>query len=220
MAIERDEILAHACDLFLEEGVEGFSMRALADRVGVTAPALYRHFRNREAVLLAVVDEAYRAMIRHLQRALEGGSPGERFRMAGAGYVDFALEHPRFYQIVYASPEWMGVEDVGDVRERHACAIGQFWDDRVRECMDAGLLREAEPEAVGLTLWAHAHGLVSIYLQGMLDVEPETFRELFMASGRRALAGLATPALFEEVAARPAEGPSQALAETSGAGSP
>ena len=214
MAIERDEILAHACDLFLEEGVEGFSMRALADRVGVTAPARYRHFRTREAVLLAVVDEAYQAMIRHLQRALEGGSPGERFRRAGEGYVDFALEHPRFYQIVYASPEWMGVEDVGDVRERHACAIGQFWDDRVRECMDAGLLREADPQEVSLTLWAHAHGLISIYLQGMLDVEKETFRALFMASSRRALAGLGTPDLVGEAGDRPVEEASGAAAET------
>lgn len=202
MAIERDDILTHACDLFLEEGVEGFSMRALADRVGVTAPALYRHFGGRDEVLLAVVDEAYQAMIRRLQGALEEPTPGERFRRAGEGYVDFALEHPRYYQIVYASPEWMGVEDVSEVRERHACAIGQFWHDRVRECMDAGLLREGEPEEVALTMWAHAHGLISIHLQGMLEMEREDFRGLFMASSRRMLGGLATPAYMEEAAVR------------------
>lgn len=201
MAIERDDVLARACDLFLEEGFDGFSMRALADRVGVTAPALYRHFRSREEVLLAVVDEAYQEMIRYLQGALEAPTPWERFRRAGDGYLEFALEQPRFYQIVYASPEWMGVEDVGEVRERHACAIGQFWHDRVRECMDAGLLREMAPEDPALTMWAHAHGLISIYLQGMLDVDREGFRRLYAESSRRALEGLATPDLFADASA-------------------
>lgn len=220
MAIDRDDVLTHACDLFLEEGVEGFSMRALAERVGVTAPALYRHFDHREELLLAVVDEAYQAMIRHLQGALEGPTPAERFRRAGAGYLEFALEHPRFYQIVYASPEWMGVEDVGEVRERHACAIGQFWHDRVRECIDAGLLREADPQQVALTMWAHSHGLISIYLQGMLEVDEDEFRRIFMASSRRALTGLATPAFFEETGSWPGAEASGNGRETPVAGAP
>ena len=59
MSEQRDRILACACDLYLENGLEGFSMRKLARCLGVTAPALYRHFESREHVLHEVVREAY-----------------------------------------------------------------------------------------------------------------------------------------------------------------
>lgn len=191
MSIQRAEILDRACQLFLEEGLEGFTMRRLAGRLGVTAPAIYRHYASKEAVLTDVVEEAYGRMSTYLRGALEGDSPGGRFRRAGDGYLAFALENPRLYQVLYASPEMMGVEDISELRERHGAALEQFWHDRVRECMDAGLLREADPGDVALTLWAHAHGLIALYLQGMLETDEAGFRELYRSSHRRALRGLA-----------------------------
>ncbi|HZD04720.1 MAG TPA: TetR/AcrR family transcriptional regulator, partial [Longimicrobiales bacterium] len=90
MSEQRDRILACACDLYLEDGLEGFSMRKLARSVGVTAPALYRYYESRERVLLDVVGEAYRRLAEYLYEALKGRTPEERFRMAGDGYLSFA----------------------------------------------------------------------------------------------------------------------------------
>lgn len=200
MAMERETILSCACDLFLEGGLEGFSMRRLARRLGVTAPALYRHFDGREAVLMEVVGEAYRMLRGYLYQALEGSTPEERFAMAGRAYLEFALEQPEFYQVLYVSRDVIGLERMPEEAAAHACAVGQFWNDRVRECMDAGLLSEADPDDVGITLWGHAHGLVSLYLLGMLEVEPDEFRQIYRDSAERMLRGLAT----DEFRERPA----------------
>jgi hypothetical protein len=70
--------------------------------------------------------------------------------------------------------------------------VGQFWNDRVRECMDAGMFRTADPTAIGITLWGHAHGLVSLYLSGALQLDEDGFRALYRASANRVLRGLAT----------------------------
>ena len=43
-------MLSEACDLLISGGIEGLSMRKLAKRVGVTAPALYRHYASKEMV--------------------------------------------------------------------------------------------------------------------------------------------------------------------------
>ena len=51
---QRDRILACACDLYLADGLDGFSMRKLARSLGVTAPALYRHYGSKERVLLGI----------------------------------------------------------------------------------------------------------------------------------------------------------------------
>ncbi|MFB6240018.1 MAG: TetR/AcrR family transcriptional regulator [Gemmatimonadota bacterium] len=192
MPTQREDILDCACGLYLEEGLEGFSMRELARRVGVTAPALYRHYENREELLAEVVGEAYRQLVQYLYRALEGETPTERFRLAGEGYLDFALEQPRLYQIVYASRDVLGMERLPEEAREQACAIGQFWDDRVREVMAAGTLEERDPTEVSLTLWSHAHGLIALYLRGLIEVDEEEFRDLYADSTRRVLRGLAT----------------------------
>lgn len=194
MPTQREDILNCACDLYLAEGLEGFSMRQLARRVGVTAPALYRHYENKEAVLSEVVGEAYHRLIQYLYRALEGATPEERFRRAGRAYLDYGLENPRLYQMIYASRDVLGMERMTEEVRSQICAIGQFWRDRVREVMDAGTLEEGDPREVAVTLWSHAHGLIALHLRGLLEVDEEQFRNLYVASTRRVLGGLATEA--------------------------
>jgi AcrR family transcriptional regulator len=209
----RDRILTCACELYLQDGLDGFSMRKLARVLGVTAPALYRHYESKERVLLDVVGEAYRTMIQYLHRALQGRTPEDRFRLAGDGFLDFALEHPRYYEVLFMGVELLAVEAVRKETAEQGCAVGQFWNDRVREAIGAGMLAEGDPEAIGMTLWAHAHGLVSLYLKGMLPIDEAAFRALVHSSSVRVMKGVGT----REFAARLAEvarGPLQVVRST------
>ena len=185
MPAQREKILACACELYLETGLPGFSMRKLAKNVGVTAPALYRHYDGKEKVLADVVREAY--------RALQASTPIERFFQAGEGYLDFALEHPRWYKIMFSSPERLGMKELPDDIEAMGWGVHQFWIDRVRECMQVGILKEADPLQTSLTMWAHAHGMVLLYQQGIFPMDREEFRSLFEQSGARMMSGFATP---------------------------
>lgn len=189
-----ERILGCACELYLRDGFEGFSMRKLAREVGVTAPAIYRHYEGKEALLLDVVKEAFKVMAQHLYTALGGATPQERFRMAGEAYLEFAMEHPRFYEITYSYHQWLGLDEPPEEIAPLACGIGQFWNDRVRECMDAGFLEDDDPDAVSLTFWAQAHGLISIYQRGLLQVGPEEFRGLYRAQMGRVIAGVGSDA--------------------------
>ena len=177
-------------------------MRKLAKCVGCTAPALYRHYENKEEVMQAVVSEAYRLFAQYLYRALESPTPEERFLMAGRSYFDFALEQSALYEIIYVPTEVLGAQSVDATVADQACAIGQFWSDRVREMSDAGYLREGDAHEISLTLWGHAHGLISIYHRGLLPVRSkEDFRDLMTESFLRIMTGLGTDA-FTELAER------------------
>jgi AcrR family transcriptional regulator len=187
---QRERILGCACDLFVEAGLDGFSLRELARRLGITAPALYRHFDSREDLLLAVVGEAFDVIARYLYRALTASSPAERLRMAGFGYLEFALENPRYYEVFHASPGALGMDQFPPQTVAQACAIGQFWKDRVSECMDAGVFRVDDPERVSVTMWALAHGLISLYLRGNLDMDEQQFRDFYIEAFVRSFVGL------------------------------
>ncbi len=192
MPAQRERILACACELYLETGLPGFSMRKLAKNVGVTAPALYRHYDGKEKVLADVVREAYQAYQGYVYRALQASTPIERFFQAGEGYLDFALEHPRWYKIMFSSPERLGMKELPDDIEAMGWGVRQFWIDRVRECMQVGILKEADPLQTALTMWAHAHGMILLYHQGFFPMDREEFQSLFEKSGARMMSGFAT----------------------------
>ena len=192
MSDQREKILSCACDLYLRRGLDGFSMRKLAKEVGVTAPALYRHYDGREAVLGDVMREAHRTFSRYLYGALAEPTPLERFSAAGEGFINFVIEHPRWYGIMHTGPENLGMDSIPEDIEAMQAATHQFWIDRVRECQQAGILKEADPEELSITMWAHAHGMVQLFHEGCLHVSEEEFRMLFKGSGARLMAGVAT----------------------------
>ncbi|MFW6199397.1 MAG: TetR/AcrR family transcriptional regulator, partial [Gemmatimonadota bacterium] len=187
-----------------EEGLEGFSMRRLARSVGVTAPALYRHFDGKEDVLVEVVGEAFRILSRYLYGALGAQTPMARMLKATDAYLNFALDHRRFYETIHAPLEAIGIEELPDRVFNQACSVGQFWMDRHRELLGEGLIRESDPHRVSLTMWSHGHGLISLFRRGMLgEMDEEAFRRVYRASSLRVLRGVATEA---GVAAAEAEG--------------
>ena len=199
MQTQRDRILECACDLYLKQGLDGFSMRNLAREVGVTAPAIYRHYEGREAVLADVLREAHRTFSRYLYAALAKPNELERFRGAGEGFLNFVIDHPRWYGIMHTAPEHLGMDTVPEDIEALIGGNHRFYIDRVRECMDAGIIREGDPEMVSITMWAHAHGLVQLYYESALPMTEDEFRRLFEVSGARLMTGVGTEEYSREL---------------------
>ena len=199
MATQKDEILSAACELLVTGGLDGLSMRKLASQLGVTAPALYRHYESKETVLVEVVGEAFKVFAQYVYRALDGRTPVERFSLTGRSYLAFALEHPQYYALLHAAHEIMGHGTLPHEATDHARAVGQFMVDRVREGMECGMLKPGPPETVARTIWAHAHGLVSFYHRGLLRMDEREFRQLFLESSWRLMEGLAEPEFAESM---------------------
>ncbi len=100
----RDEILAAAKELFLTEGYAATTIRKIADRVGVSAPALYLYFSDKEAIMLALCDQTFGFLIEEMGRIdREGLKPIESLRACGRAYIKFGLGHPREYWLTFMS---------------------------------------------------------------------------------------------------------------------
>jgi AcrR family transcriptional regulator len=100
----RDEILWAAKDLFLKEGYEATTIRRIAEVVGVSAPALYLYFKDKEAILLALCDQTFGFLLERMAEIeKEGLPPIERLRHCGEAYIRFALDNPREYWLTFMS---------------------------------------------------------------------------------------------------------------------
>ncbi|HEV3052291.1 MAG TPA: TetR/AcrR family transcriptional regulator [Longimicrobium sp.] len=163
----KNRIVGAARALYFERGPGTVTMRAVAERVGVTATALYRHFPDKDAILREVVGEGSRLLGSHLFRALEAPTPLERLRATALAYLDFALAQPQAYRALFESA---GDDEASPVHAQRG-AIRRFLRDRVREAMDAGVVAPGDPEGIALTLWSLLHGLASLHQSGITRVE-------------------------------------------------
>jgi AcrR family transcriptional regulator len=163
----KSRIVAAARALYFERGPDAVTMRAVAERVGVTATALYRHFADKDAILREVVGEGSRLLGSHLFRALEAPTPLERLRATALAYLDFALAQPQAYRALF---ELTGDDETSPVHLQRG-AVRRFLRDRVREAMDAGVLAEGDPEGTALTIWSLLHGLAALHQSGITRIE-------------------------------------------------
>ena len=158
----RGEILAAARDLLAETGdQDAVSVRAVAERVGVTTPSIYLHFKDKDDLLDAVCAEVFEMLgVALAEAAAQGGSPLERLMAQGRAYVHFALDKPEHYRLAFmTSGEPRNVDGVLS----NNCFTQLL--ETVQECIDAGIFSaEPGPMQLGLDLWSAAHGLASLLM--------------------------------------------------------
>ncbi len=98
----REEILQAAKELFLEQGYDSTTIRKIADRVGVSAPALYLYFQDKEQMMLALCDQTFGHLIESVGEIEKTVSdPRDRIRQFGEAYLRFGLKHPDEYRLIF-----------------------------------------------------------------------------------------------------------------------
>lgn len=172
----RQAILDSACTVYIELGLHGLSMRKVAQNVNLSATAIYRHFEDKQALLIAMIDEGFQRFLTYLSEALEATSPQERMNKTGRRYVEFALDNPGFYNLIFVAPQLWPAPDLPDKVRQRSDAAFQFLIDRIR---DQNHTADEEARVRARSVWALTHGLVSLHLAGKLGKDREEFMQIF-----------------------------------------
>ncbi|MBR0694545.1 TetR/AcrR family transcriptional regulator [Bradyrhizobium lablabi] len=146
-------------------GPEAISIKALAKKLGVSQPAPYRHFADREALLEAVTAEAFRRFNAIMREAVEKPSKQSKLSRFAQAALAFGLQRHGIYRLMFASRTMAcapkGSELHTAAMETLALLIDAF------EAPAVGLLRERQ----ALKIWAGLHGIVMLAEQGLLTGE-------------------------------------------------
>jgi AcrR family transcriptional regulator len=161
----REKILDAALEFFATEGVEGVTMRALADAIEYTPPVIYSHFRDKDAIIRELCNRQLRALAKHFGSIAGVADPVERLRGIGRAYVDFALEHPSHFRFMFLTPHPLPPDEDdnlqrGDPRE-DAYA---FLKETAEAAIASGQLRPefTDAEELSQMCWASTHGVVAL----------------------------------------------------------
>ncbi|MDQ3676786.1 MAG: TetR/AcrR family transcriptional regulator [Actinomycetota bacterium] len=155
---------------------EALSLRAVAREVGVSAPSVYLHFPDKEAVLLAVAAELFGDLQRTLDAAAAhaGDDPVASLLARARAYVTWGLEHPGHYKVLYEGALLRRIADPPQPVFGRALLLALVAD--LQRAVAAGALPPSDdPERRARLLWQAAHGVVSLRINkpGVAWDDPE-----------------------------------------------
>jgi AcrR family transcriptional regulator len=157
-----DVIMQLALTHIEREGTEKLSLRALAREAGVSQTAPYRHFPTKKCLLAAIATRGFVDLCERISAIVDNKQPIEdRFIQMGVAYVDFALENPTTYHLMFGSV-LADFSEYEMLREASSAAYAQ-----VRQCetelIEAKNL-EVDAARFGGVIWAGVHGIASLLL--------------------------------------------------------
>ncbi|MDZ5650095.1 TetR/AcrR family transcriptional regulator [Nitrospirillum sp. BR 11828] len=161
----RDRVREVAAGLFADRGLDGFKMRDLAARLGVSVMTPYRYFENKEAILACVRAHGFACLADDLDGALGEGPLERRVAALAAAYGAFALAEPARYGLMFG-PAPARSPGMADVRRQEARVEAAF-TAHAQGLAEAGLTC-AEPATLGRLLWSTLHGVAVLHLGGQL----------------------------------------------------
>jgi len=158
----RGEIIAAASSLLGELGdANQLSMRAVAAAVGVTPPSIYRHFADKRALLVAVLEERWAEFGSVLTgAAAEVDDPFEALRRVGLAYLRFAEEHPGHYRVLFSAA---GAAGVSQDRSQHPGGPSySLLVDAIERCLAASASSGRSSWFLALQMLIAGHGLADL----------------------------------------------------------
>ena len=163
----RQAILDAARELFVSEGVDATTMRAIAAKIGYTPTAIYHHFKDKDALLVELCMADFRALGQSLYKIGRIEDPVERLRRMGMSYADFALSNSSQYRFMFMTPMRHNMldEDGNRVKPPDEDAYA-FLLQTVSEGIEAGAYRPelSEPHELAQMTWGAIHGVVSLWM--------------------------------------------------------
>ena len=204
----REALIQAALDLIAKKGPAGFTFADAARSAGVSSAAPYRHFRDRDALIVDVARRGFELFAAHLETAWNEGRPDPfaAFENVGRAYLAFARGEPAYYSAMFEA----GLSFAEDPALRQAADRSFALLRQASERLCAGLAREKRPPALMMSLhvWALSHGVASLFARGdggrrPLPMTPEDLLEAGMLIYLRGLGLIAEPAEAEQRSGRP-----------------
>jgi AcrR family transcriptional regulator len=186
----QNELLEETIKIIAEKNVASVTLRSLSKRLGVSRTAPYRHFSNKTQLLSHVAIIGFERFREHLQTGYERGNGDilEQFQQMGYAYIQFALEHPSYYKLMFNEP--LLTENRSAELEAASDASFNQLLDILRQCQQAGVLQHDDIELQAIFIWSSLHGFCSLVLEGHLPLEERQQEDVFLYIKKTLLQGI------------------------------
>lgn len=185
--MSRDHILSAAKVVLEREGIDGLTIRKVAQRAELSPMALYRHFADKDALLNALMEDGMSAW-ENIVRSIRAHDPLEWLLAIADAHLDFALTQPHRYDAAFFLPAPAARRFPDDFAAGRSPAIAMVMA-RVDQAKAEGRLCDRPTLEIALALVAAGHGFVSMHRANRFAGEKQ-FKALYRAAQRLLLDSL------------------------------
>jgi len=186
--LQREVIISTTRELIVSGGLEALTLRRLASHLGVTAPALYGHVKDKQDLLRALAEDEFDRLVARFA-AVTATDPIERIRALNRAYVAHARENPEMFRVMFLFPPDLSVGDLPEgVELPGATRAFNGAAEAITAAIEAGAITSDDPLLVALTLWSAVHGVATV-LQLGFDLPPELEDAMVEEVTNRVLSG-------------------------------
>lgn len=162
----RNALIAAGIALLAEQGAATLDLRAVARRAGVSRTAPYRHFANKQALLVAIAEVGFQALEEVLHIAANEPDLAARLRALMRAYVQFGLAQAAHLREMFSG---LHVDRAAHpVLYAAAKRCFTILRDFCAEAQSVGFFRIEEPARQAMVIWSTAHGLTMLLIEGQL----------------------------------------------------
>ncbi|WP_436795075.1 TetR/AcrR family transcriptional regulator [Actinospongicola halichondriae] len=154
--LSRERIVDVAERIVRSDGVEALGLRGLGRELGVTAPALYGYVENLEDLRRALAERQFGALMARFDE-VAAQDPAERVRALSRAYIDYSLDEPNLFKVLFLYPP-----DVGGTGVEHELPMATKVFLAAAEPLERGIasgeFAATDAAAASLAVWAAVHG--------------------------------------------------------------
>jgi AcrR family transcriptional regulator len=160
----RGLILDTAMKLFLRDGYERVTLRAIAREMDYSPGIIYWYFKNKNDILFALHAIGFEKLDAKQQETQTIKDPWKRLLRSGKNYLSFALKNPEYYDLMFImrGPAKMMKEKKNWTSGLHSY---EMLKKDVHECIKAGSLIKTNTEVATFAFWSFLHGMASIIIR-------------------------------------------------------
>jgi AcrR family transcriptional regulator len=159
----KEALIRAALDLIARKGPAGFTFAEAARAAGVSPAAPYRHFRDRDDLLIDIAKRGFEQFTQVLARGWDDGRPDPftAFERLGRAYLAFARSEPAYYSAMFEAG--IPLEANAELREAGEGAFAVL--RTASEKLIAKLPPDRRPPSLMMALhvWALSHGVASLF---------------------------------------------------------
>jgi AcrR family transcriptional regulator len=156
----RECILDATLELLRQEGLEGVSIRKIADRVGVSHMLLYSYFENRAAIIQSLRERGFQRTEAFFAEALRRAETRDalvQVRASLGRFIQLAHEYPKLYQLAWRSATSWGVDSRG------MTTILEHLSRLIQLCIERGQCIERDPALATVMVFGIVNGTLMLY---------------------------------------------------------
>lgn len=164
----KNALIKAGVEILSKEGIEGLSLRKVAQRAGVSHSAPYSHFPDKQSLIAAISTEGFKQLYDELSAAiaLHKDDPRQQLMEGAWVYVQFAMNNTDTFNIMFSGVLEKEKEYPSFVEISHKTFEQVV--DIVKACQEAGVLRSTQPDLMAVSVWGQLHGIVSLVLEGQI----------------------------------------------------